>query len=274
MSYAAPTTCELGKYFFFPSVPSVIDAHYSLTNVNTTPVVDGSGYYTSPPTVTTLDASSVLAFGNAQVSSIEFDLRIRSDSGVIGYNGTMFFPDTVVYAGMSVAVNIVKTYAGSVLTINSYIRLYSGATQVLNQLIGAQSGTDPYSNTLTFRVKLLRPDIVSTPGNFELYIDGGLIGSYNNSAPYISEALSHKIWYGIVGDWSESAYIKNPYYIGGTGLPSTCSGEPNEIGIAHGHGGWISIFEDESLTGNSPILPQALIVNSDSLKMDKEILIK
>jgi hypothetical protein len=139
------------------------------------------------------------------------------------------------------------------------------------------SGTFAYSTTRNIRV------VQTSDGVYDVFVEGvRVVSSLDASVDQGSNALGSKkiILTSIFGTYDTSPATAltiwwhrfSSIYVIGTGLPSSCQGVP--VGIAHGFGGWISVFEDDSYTGSAPILPQALVVDSDSLKIGKEILVK
>ena len=264
MGVTAPETCAVGKTYYYG--PNFSAGHFNVVS---------SGVDFSNPAQISFDPAfppsyvvktSVTAAGfSCEAGYSAFDTGNSNSgdhSGGIGVATSSATTASVVGSG---AWFVPNGY------FNSVIQITNGATVVWTSPNYPNNLTRTIRTTLTiattpvggFYVLTIRVESSSLLLDHTEIISNDLSDGDPNINLYIAGLSSP-----VAGNLFTLSYL----YLVGAGFSSACLGVP--VGIAHGFGGWISIFEDESLTGSAPTLPQAIVVDSDSLKIGKGILIK
>lgn len=161
-----------------------------------------------------------------------------------------------------------KTYTITLALKNISTTLYSSSILVKE----LSSGDLPYLYTNSVSIKLVQ---VST-NNIEIFANNVSLGIITDSSLNMTDTFGvvlDEASYAVGVYQQDYGWIKNYRAIAPSGMGSTCLG-PGDIGLAHGFNSWISIFQDDSINGNTFTLPQPLHVDADNLKFEKEILIK
>jgi hypothetical protein len=290
-----PSSCPVGKGYYFDSVPSP-SVSTGWTNESTGVSSDnlpaaeaysegGSYRYRHRLTQTSSDIQTQRHLSRSVVAKPEY---VQADLGLsLAASHNTNGLDSSGYSCLAGIVGFVsgsptwkfgifmksrrvsfpkKTYTAEIRLVGNGVVYYSQT--ILNKQL--EAADIPYAFAASFNFKVME----LSPGTFEAFVDGASIGSFSDSDFSLSNNVGvelSQVSYAS-GDFQVDYGWADNFYAVGVGLPEVCLGQ--EVGIAHGFGGWISIFEDEALTGNSPILPQAIVVDQDNLKIDKEILIK
>ena len=275
MTISNPETCEVGKtYFYDPS--TTFNAFWTQSGGNDTMVVRAGAYatstYVTPQAVVT--ANATIVSGAVDFDSIELTYSvIRKQRPFISGSSNPCF--VRIQSGITVELDfganneetcVIKDRFNNVMYINSIPS-------------GAPGGFATFTFTDERAIKIVQ----ASPGVFTVFLEGVEVLSAHDStitgprvitleASFYNNLYTTGQDFDSGGDGNAAEQSWKNIYIIGAGLPSACLGVP--VGIAHGFGGWISVFEDDSLTGNSPTLPQAIVVDQDNLRIGKEILIK